>query len=96
MAHVVCEPCLGCKYTDCVPVCPVECFHEGERQLVIDPGVCIDCTLCVSECPVEAILMDIDVPPRWQRWIASNERDAAVEPLIIERQDPLPGAPPRP
>ena len=56
MAHVVCEPCRGCKYTDCVAVCPVDCFHEGEDMLYIDPEVCIDCQICVPECPVQAIL----------------------------------------
>jgi ferredoxin len=96
MSHVVCEPCVGCKYTDCVAVCPVDCFHQAERWLVIDPEVCIDCIVCIPECPVEAIFMDVDVPPEWEPWIARNARDAAVEPLIIERQDPLPDAPPRP
>src|ERR671933_848103 len=55
MTHVVCEPCFGCKYTDCVVVCPVECFYEGEQILYIHPDECIDCEACVPECPVEAI-----------------------------------------
>jgi ferredoxin len=96
MSHVVCEPCLDCRYTDCVVVCPVDCFHEGARMLYIDPEVCIDCALCVPECPVEAIFRDVDVPERWAAWIEINEREAPRSPVITERVDPLPGAPPRP
>ena len=55
MAHVVAEPCINCKYTDCVAVCPVDCFHEGVNFLVIDPETCIDCGLCAPECPTSAI-----------------------------------------
>jgi len=62
MTYVVTESCIKCKYTDCVDVCPVDCFHEGPNMLVIDPDECIDCTLCVAECPVEAIFAEEDVP----------------------------------
>ena len=62
MTYVVTESCVKCKYTDCVDVCPVDCFHEGPNFLVIDPEECIDCTLCVAECPVEAIFAEDDVP----------------------------------
>ena len=62
MTHVVGESCIGCKYTDCVAVCPVECFHEGPNFLVIDPEVCIDCGVCVAECPVEAIYDEKALP----------------------------------
>ena len=62
MTYVVTESCIKCKYTDCVDVCPVDCFHEGPNMLVIDPDECIDCTLCVAECPVEAIFAEDDVP----------------------------------
>ena len=55
MTHVVAEPCFNCKYTDCVTVCPVECFYEGEQMVYIHPEECIDCEACVPECPVEAI-----------------------------------------
>jgi len=96
MAHVVCPPCVDCRYTDCVVVCPVDCFREGERQLFIAPDVCTDCTLCVPECPVEAIAMDVDVPAAWEDAIAINERESARRPPIVTRQPPLPGAPPRP
>ena len=72
MTHVVGESCIGCKYTDCVSVCPVDCFHEGPNFLVIDPEVCIDCGACVSACPVEAIYADSDVPEKWQNFIDVN------------------------
>src|SRR4051812_47232153 len=62
MTYVVTESCIKCKYTDCVDVCPVDCFREGPNMLVIDPDECIDCTLCVPECPVEAIFAEDDVP----------------------------------
>ena len=62
MTYVVTETCIKCKYTDCVDVCPVDCFREGPNFLVIDPDECIDCTLCVAECPVEAIFAEDDVP----------------------------------
>ena len=62
MTYVVTESCVKCKYTDCVDVCPVDCFREGPNMLVIDPDECIDCTLCVAECPVEAIFAEDDVP----------------------------------
>jgi len=95
MAHVVCEPCVNCKYTDCVEVCPVDCFHEGEKILYIDPEECIDCALCIPECPVEAILPDVDVPEKWASFIALNESEASKHPKITQKQDPLPSAPPR-
>jgi ferredoxin len=62
MTHVVAAPCFGCKYTDCVVVCPVECFYEGEQILYIHPDECIDCEACVPECPVEAIFHEDNVP----------------------------------
>ena len=62
MAHVVTEACIRCKYTDCVDVCPVDCFHEGPNFLAIDPDECIDCGVCVPECPVDAIFAEEDIP----------------------------------
>ena len=62
MTYVVTENCIKCKYTDCVDVCPVDCFHEGPNFLTIDPEECIDCTLCVAECPAEAIFAEEDWP----------------------------------
>ena len=77
MTHVVTEACIRCKYTDCVEVCPVDCFREGPNFLVIDPRECIDCVLCVAECPVGAIYADDDVPPDQQDFIALNAELAA-------------------
>ena len=88
MAYVVTEPCIKCKYTDCVDVCPVDCFHEGPNFLVIDPEECIDCTLCVAECPVDAICAEDDVPAGQERFIALNAELAKTWPVIIERKEP--------
>ncbi|HMM71112.1 MAG TPA: ferredoxin family protein [Rhodocyclaceae bacterium] len=92
MTYVVTDSCIKCKYTDCVDVCPVDCFHEGPNFLVIDPDECIDCTLCVPECPVEAIFAEDDVPTEQQSFIALNAELAKVWPVIIERKAPLPDA----
>jgi ferredoxin len=92
MTHVVTESCIGCKYTDCVSVCPVECFHEGPNFLVIDPEVCIDCGVCVAECPVEAIFDEADLPPDQADFAQINVRLIQIWPLITAAQDPLPDA----
>ena len=89
MAHVVTQPCFGCKYTDCVVVCPVECFYEGEQMLYIHQDDCIDCCQCVAECPVEAIFLDENVPPQWHEFIALNAEMAPRSPSITERKTPL-------
>ncbi len=89
MTYVVTENCIACKYTDCVEVCPVDCFREGENFLVIDPEECIDCTLCVAECPAEAIFAEEDVPPDQQHCIALNAELAQKWPLLIARREPL-------
>ena len=81
MAHVVTEPCVNCKYTDCVVVCPVDCFYGDERMLYIDPDDCLDCQACVSECPVSAIYQDSDVPTPWRSYVQLNaERVAVLKP----------------
>jgi ferredoxin len=72
MAFVVCEPCQNCKYTDCVVVCPCDCFYEDEQMLYIDPQDCIDCGACAPECPVSAIYPDVGVPPAWTQYIELN------------------------
>ena len=82
MAYVVTDACVRCKYTDCVEACPVDCFHEAEHMLVIDPEECIDCGACVPECPVEAILLDEDVPVGMQPYIELNARLALSTPII--------------
>ncbi len=89
MPYVVTEPCIKCKFTDCVAACPVDCFREGENFLVIDPEECIDCGACVPECPVDAIFEQDDVPEKWSEYIGLNERLAANWPLIEDQQDPL-------
>ena len=92
MTYVVTENCIKCKYTDCVEVCPVDCFHEGPNFLVIDPEECIDCNLCVAECPAEAIFPEADVPPQQRQFIALNAELAKVWPPIIEKKDAPPDA----
>jgi ferredoxin len=89
MPFVVTESCIKCKYTDCVEVCPVDCFHEGPNMLVIDPDECIDCTLCEPECPVEAIMADEDVPEEMQEMIALNEELSKDWPVINEMKPAL-------
>ena len=92
MAYVVTENCIGCKYTDCVDVCPVDCFHEGPNFLVIDPHACIDCTLCVDECPENAIYEASEVPAEQMHFVELNARYAQAWPVIAERREPLPDA----
>lgn len=92
MAYVVAEPCIKCKFTDCVTVCPVDAFREGANSLVIDPDTCIDCDLCVPECPVSAIYSESDLPEQWEEFKELNERLAAEWPEITEKKDPLPEA----
>ncbi|HTH39173.1 MAG TPA: ferredoxin FdxA [Rhodocyclaceae bacterium] len=92
MAYVVTESCIRCKYTDCVDVCPVDCFREGPNFLVIDPDECIDCTLCVAECPAEAIYAEDDVPAGQEHFVPLNAELAKQWAPLIERKDPLPDA----
>jgi ferredoxin len=91
MAHVVCEPCVNCKYTDCVTVCPVEAFREGVNMLVIDPDECICCGACGPACPAEAIFAEEDVPPRWAEFIDLNARLSREGgwPNIIQKKECL-------
>jgi ferredoxin len=92
MTYVVTEACIKCKYTDCVEVCPVDCFREGPNFLAIDPDECIDCTLCVAECPVEAIYADDDVPSEQKQFIQLNAELAKIWKPITARREPLPDA----
>ena len=92
MTFVVVESCIKCKYTDCVEVCPVDCFHEGPNMLVIDPDECIDCTLCEPECPVDAIKSEDDVSDNEQHFIELNAELALQWPVINEMKDPPEGA----
>lgn len=92
MTFVVTENCIKCKFTDCVDVCPVDCFHEGPNFLVIDPDECIDCTLCEPECPANAIFSEDEVPEDQQMFIELNARLAKQWPIITDVQAPLPDA----
>ena len=83
MAHVVTDRCIRCRFTDCVDVCPVDCFHAHPEILVIDPQECIDCGVCVPACPVEAIFLDEDVPSDQQMFIALNADFAQRYPIIF-------------
>ncbi|MFK7820886.1 MAG: 4Fe-4S binding protein [Planctomycetaceae bacterium] len=86
---VITEPCFNCKYTDCVVVCPVDCFYEGESMLFIHPDECIDCGACAPECPTEAIFSMEEVPEKWAEYIQLNAEMAPKCPNITERKPPL-------
>ena len=92
MTHVVTESCIQCRYTDCVDVCPVDCFREGPNFLSIDPDECIDCAVCVAECPVNAIFAEEDVPADQQKFIQLNIDLARNWPSITKTKAPLPEA----
>ena len=92
MTHVVTEACINCKYTDCVDVCPVDCFKEGPNFLTIDPDECIDCAVCIPECPVNAILPEEDVPQDQLHFIKLNAELARGWPSITKRKPALPDA----
>jgi ferredoxin len=89
MTYVVTESCIRCKYTDCVDVCPVDCFREGPNFLTIDPDECIDCAVCVPECPVNAIYAEDDVPGDQQHFIKLNLDLAKQWPSITKSKAPL-------
>ena len=90
MTYVVTEACIKCKYTDCVEVCPVDCFYEGENMLVIHPDECIDCGVCEPECPADAIRPDTEAG--LESWITLNQKYAEAWPNITTKRDPLPDA----
>ena len=89
MTHVVAKPCDACRYTDCVVVCPVECFYEGEKMLYINPDECIDCEACVPECPVEAIFHEDDLPDEWKEYVEINADQSQSTENITEKKKPL-------
>ncbi len=84
MTFVVTENCIKCKFTDCVDVCPVDCFHEGPNFLVIDPDECIDCTLCEPECPAEAIFSEDELPEGQEQFIEMNAELSQLWPIITD------------
>lgn len=94
MTHIVTESCIKCKYTDCVDVCPVDCFREGPNFLTIDPDECIDCAVCIPECPVNAIYAEEDAPRDQQHMIKINAELALLPSwkTITKRKAPLPEA----
>lgn len=89
MTFVVTENCIKCKYTDCVEVCPVECFYEGPNMLVINPEECIDCALCEPECPANAIVAEDDLDEASSLYLELNAELAKVWPVITEQKEPL-------
>lgn len=90
MTYVVIDACIKCKYTDCVEVCPVDCFYEGENMLVIHPDECIDCGVCVPECPIDAIVPDID--EKAEPFLELNREYASQWPNITRKKPALPEA----
>ncbi len=92
MAYVVAEPCVKCKYTDCVEVCPVDCFYEGANMLVIHPDECIDCGACEPVCPVKAIFPEADLPDKWKQYTQMNAEHAPKLPNIARSKPPMPEA----
>lgn len=92
MTFVVADNCIKCKYTDCVEVCPVDCFYEGPNFLVINPDECIDCALCEPECPAEAIFSEDELPAAQEEFLEINAELSQIWPNISEKKEPLPDA----
>ena len=90
MTYLVNDKCIKCKYTDCVEVCPVDCFYEGENMLVINPDECIDCGVCEPECPVDAIISDTD--DKEKKWLEVNQKFSEIWPNITMKKDSPPDA----
>ncbi len=92
MPYVVTENCTGCRFTDCVTVCPVSCFHGDDDRVYIDPAACIDCGACVALCPVNAIYEDMDLDAERESWIEINAEKSVELPVVRHKQPPLAGA----
>jgi len=92
MTHVVTESCIKCKYTDCVDVCPVDCFREGPNMLVIEPDECIDCAVCIPECPVNAIYPEEDLPEDQKKFTLLNSELCKGWPVITDKKPAPPDA----
>ncbi len=89
MTYYVKDECIKCKLTDCVEVCPVDCFYEGENTLVINPDECIDCGVCEPECPIDAIKPDVDDIKDKEKWVLINKKYSAIWPNITKKKDPM-------
>jgi ferredoxin len=92
MTIVVTDNCQLCRFTECVSVCPVACFHGDERMVYIDNDVCIDCRACIPVCPVKAIYSEEDLSPEQMHWVAENAEQSRILPVINDKQEPLPTA----
>lgn len=92
MTHVVTANCQACRFTDCVTVCPVACFHGDDERLYIDPDVCVDCSACIPACPVGAIKEEFDLSDDEEQWIKINASRASDLPVVRSKQVPLPTA----
>ena len=92
MTYIVNEKCINCRYTDCVEVCPVDCFYIGENTIVIHPDECIDCGVCEPECPAEAIQPDSDMDENLEYWLEINSKFSEIWPNITQKRSPLPDA----
>ena len=92
MTYIVKDECIKCKLTDCVEVCPVDCFYEGENMLVINPDECIDCGVCEPECPIDAIVADDDPTLKdKEKWLSVNTKYSKLWPNISKKKDPMDG-----
>ena len=89
VTFVVTDNCIRCKYTDCVEVCPVDCFYEGPNFMVIDPGGCIDCALCEPECPAQAIVPDTELPDDQKGFLSLNTDLSKIWSNLTEKKEPL-------
>ena len=92
MTYIVNDKCVNCRYTDCVEVCPVDCFYLGENSIVIHPDECIDCGVCEPECPAGAILPDTDMNDELQYWLDINTKYSKIWPVCTQKIDPMPRA----
>ena len=92
MTYLVNDKCIKCKYMDCVEVCPVDCFYEGENMLVINPDECIDCGVCEPECPIDAIYSEDELPNDQEQFLALNAELAEIWPNITEKKPAMEGA----
>ena len=90
MTYIIKDECIKCKLTDCVEVCPVDCFYEGENMLVINPDECIDCGVCEPECPINAIVADINYEEKDKdKWLLLNKNFSAIWPNIVKMKEPM-------